>query len=125
MCKPEATARFHQAKGEIKPQSSRVQNQLWMAGVHSALGKGGGSRCHSHTEETGGISSKPEETFSMETWLMEGDQEIADIYYLFLHRIWFRLTCHPGRTWMDERDADLSSFVLLSSAFENFVLNMG
>lgn len=60
----------------------------------------------------------------METWPMEQDQEIADIYYLFLHRIWFHLTCQPGRTWMDERDADLSSFVLLSLTFENFRVNM-
>lgn len=38
--KPQA-ARFHWAKGGIMPQSSRVQNQPWMAGVHSAFGGGG------------------------------------------------------------------------------------
>lgn len=39
VCIPEALGCYisQRAKEEIKTQSSRVQNQLWMAGIHSAL----------------------------------------------------------------------------------------
>lgn len=118
--KPQA-AKFHQANGEIKTQSSRVQNQLSMAGVHSALGGGVGwgcSWCHRRTDSIRQQRSRNLLHGNLSDGVLSGIEPLKSTTGNGSYLLFSPIYCYRWWSCLNLEGPALSSLVLLSWAFK-------